>query len=357
MKKLVIGVALVSFTLIGAVAALPLVVPIWQQYRPRPVVLVDSAMRQQTIDALVAKVKDHYVFPDKAAQVETLLRKRQREGAYDAITDGETLAAALTSDIASVAADKRMRVEFDPDVLPPDRLRESELPVGPVSTGWIDDLGRKMAKFGVEKVERMPSNIGYPELTAFPFPEMTAAKYDDAMDKLADTDSLIIDLRRNGGDVPTLVALLASYFFDQRTRLNFIWWRDTSTTSQLWTTDSLAGKRYGAQKKIAILIGPNTMSAAEDFAYTMQTLKRATLIGERTWGGAHPTFVYRLGDHFAGLIPNARTISPITNTNWESVGVIPDIAAAPADAMRVATAHLLRSDLKTAGVRSTPPAQ
>jgi hypothetical protein len=204
MKKIVIGVALISFTLIGAMAALPLLVPIWQQYRPRPVVPVDNAMRQQTIDTLVARVRHHYVFPDKAAQVETLLRRRQRDGASDAIADGEQLAS---------------------------------------------------------------------------------------------------------------------------------------------------------QKKVAILIGPDTMSAPEDFAYTMQPLKRATLIGERSWGDGHPTFVYRLGDHFAGLIPNARTISPITNTKWECVGVIADIAAAPADALCVATAHLLRNNLKTAGVRPTLPTQ
>jgi hypothetical protein len=355
MKKLVIGVTLVSLALIGTVAALPVILPIWQEYRPRPVVPVDSAMRQQAIDALVARVKDHYVFPDKAAQVETLLRQRQRNGAYDAIADGEQLAAALTRDMASVAADKHMRVDFDPEVLPPQRPRKSELPSAPVSTGWIDAIGRKMAKFGVEQVELMPSNIGYLQLSAFPFPELTADKYGAAMDKLAGTDSLIIDLRENGGGVPTSVALLASYFFDQRTRLNGIWWRDTGRTDQLWTAETLAGKRYGAQKKVAILIGPHTRSAAEDFAYTMQTLKRATLIGARTWGGAHPTFSYRLGDHFTGRIPNARTISPVTNTNWEGVGVIPDIQAAPADAMAVAKAHLLRSDLNTADVRPALP--
>lgn len=356
MKKLVVGVALVSFTLIGAVAALPL----WEQYGPRPavpVVQVDSAMRQQTIDALVTQLRAHYVFPDKAAQIATLLRERQRSGAYDAITDGEQLAAALTADMASVAADKHMRVEFFNDVLPLQRPRKSELPSAPAPTGWIDTIARKMSNVGVEKVELMPSNIGYLELSAFPFPEMTADKYAAAMDKLAGTDSFIIDLRENGGGVPTSVALLASYFFDQRTRLNAIWWRDTGRTDQLWTAEGLAGRRYGAQKKVAILIGPHTKSAAEDFAYTMQTLKRATLIGARTWGGAHPAFPYRLGDHFGCRIPNARTISPITNTNWEGIGVIPDIAAAPADGIRAATAHLLRSDLNTAGIRPMLPAQ
>ncbi|MDB5934828.1 MAG: peptidase [Massilia sp.] len=352
MKKWVIAIALVPVVLVGAMVAPPLVVPIWDQYRPRPVVPVDSAMRRQTIDALVAEIRDHYVFPQKAAEVETLLRQRQRNGAYDAISDGEQLATTLTEDMASVAADKHMRVDFSPDYLPPLPPRKSELPSAPDPTGLVDVISRRMANFvanfGVEKVELMPSNIGYLELSSFPFPEMTADKYGAAMDKLAGTDSLIIDLRENGGGLPTSVALSASYFFDQRTRLNGIWWRDTGRTDQLWTAEALAGKRYGGQKKVAILIGPHTRSAAEDFAYTMQTLKRATLIGAPTWGGAHPAFNYRLGDHFNARIPNARTISPITNTNWEGVGVIPDVEATPEAALGVAQAHLLRKDQRAA---------
>ena len=286
MKKIVIGVTLVSLALIGTVAALPF----WEQYRPRPVVVVNDAVRKQTVDALVAQVRDHYVFPAKAAPVETLLRQRQRNGSYDAITDG----------------DKHMSVVFSPEILPPQRQRPSGLPSGP------------------------PSNIGYLALSAFPYPQMTAGKYGAAMDKLADTDALVIDLRDNGGGGPTSVALLISYFVDQRTQLNGIRFRDTGITHQLWTEEKLAGKRYGAQKHVAILIGPDTRSAAEDFAYTMQAMGRATLIG-------------------------ARTISPITNTNWGGIGVLPDIAAVPADAMAVAKAHLLRSALGKAGVRPALP--
>jgi C-terminal processing protease CtpA/Prc len=100
--------------------------------------------------------------------------------------------------------------------------------------------------------------------------------------------------------------------------------------------------RYGGKKPVFILAGPGTMSAGEDFAYTMQALKRATVIGERTWGGAHPARPYRLGEHFFAVIPSRRTISPITHTNWEGVGVTPDIAAAPDKALAVAKDLLQR---------------
>jgi C-terminal processing protease CtpA/Prc len=121
--------------------------------------------------------------------------------------------------------------------------------------------------------------------------------------------------------VPIEGSSTAHYFVDQRTRLNDHWDRDTG---------------------IVILVGPGTMSAGEDFAYTMQALKRATVIGAPTWGGAHPTRPYRLSDHFLVWIPNRRTISPITLSNWEGVGVKPDIAATPDNALAAATDLLQR---------------
>jgi hypothetical protein len=356
--KWVVAPVLISFALIAVVAALPTILPIWEEYRPNPTVVVDRAMRAQAIDALVEQVNEHYVFPDKAKPIEALLHQRLRNGDYDAITNGDQLAKVLTDDMASIAHDLHMRVEFSAEVLPHEfavAARPAAADQGPFFTRWIDSLGRSMASFGVGKTDRLPSNIGYLELLAFFPPHLAGDKYAAAMDKLADTDAIIIDLRRNGGFAAQSVALLASYFVDQRTRLNDIWSRDTGAATQSWTQDSLAGKRYGARRKVMILVGPGTKSAAEDFAYTMQAMKRATVIGARTWGGAQPTAPYRLGDHFVGVIPNRRSISPITHGNWEGVGVIPDVAVAPADALAVAQDLLLRPETHNPAARVVLP--
>ncbi|WP_296943095.1 S41 family peptidase [uncultured Massilia sp.] len=302
--------------------------------KPPADVVLDGAMRQQTIDALAVELHRHYVFPDKARQIETLLRQRLRDGKYDAIANGMQFAAQLSADMAAVAHDLHMKVRFSPEVLRPGRepnvAANAAANAAPVRNG------------GVEEVRRLGPAIGYLRISAFPPPSLVAARYASALNALADTDALVIDVRDNRGGSPQSVALLISYFVDRRTRLNDIWSRDSGQTLQFWTEDRLDGKRYGGKKPVMILAGPRTASAGEDFTYTMQALQRATVVGARTWGGAHPVAPYRLGDHFYAAIPNSRSISPITHTNWEGTGVAPDVAVAPAEALEVALDRLRR---------------
>lgn len=316
--KRVVALLLLSVVLTGAFAL-----------KPPDEVVLDGAMRTQAIDSLVMELNQHYVFPETAKQIETLLRKRQQDGKYDALGNGMRFAAQLTADMASVAHDKHMKVRFSPRFLPPGR--DPDMASAPAN-----------GKSGIDQVGRLTPAIGYLRISAFPPPSLVAEKYASAMNTLSDTDALVIDVRDHRGGSPQSVALLISYFVDRRTRLNDIWSRDSGQTQQFWTEDRPGGKRYGGEKPIVILAGPRTGSAGEDFTYTMQALKRATIIGEPTWGGAHPVASYRLSGHLYADIPNSRSISPITRSNWEGTGVKPDIAAPQADALAVATGLLQR---------------
>ncbi|MGZ5198868.1 MAG: S41 family peptidase [Telluria sp.] len=348
-KKWIVIPSLLVLTVIGAYATMPVWRSFWEEHRPGPKLVVDGAMRSEAIDTLVAKLNDHYVFPDKAKQIEAVLRQRQHEGKYDGITDGRQLAKQLTDDLHGAVHDPHMQVRFSPGLVPQD---DAGGPPRPSRADWeqrtnfamrlMVGVQLRLMKFGVKKVDHLSSNIGYLQVSAFPPAFFVTEKYAAVMDELADTDGLIVDVRDNGGGLPQSVDLLISYFVDQRTRLNDFWDRETGITTQAWAEDKLDGKRYGGKKPVVILAGPGTMSAGEDFTYTMQALKRATVIGERTWGGAHPARPYRLGDHFFAVIPDGRPISPITHTNWEGVGVIPDIAATPDNALAVAKDLLQR---------------
>jgi C-terminal processing protease CtpA/Prc len=157
-----------------------------------------------------------------------------------------------------------------------------------------------------------------------------------AMTFLAGTRAMIIDLRQNGGGSPRMVALVASYLFDRRTHLNDLWTRSTDATEEFWTQDSVAGRRFGGEKPVFVLTSARTFSGGEEFTYDLKTLKRATIVGETTGGGAHPVRGRRIDDHFMIGVPFARAVNPVTHTNWEGVGVEPDTKVPAADALTTA---------------------
>jgi C-terminal processing protease CtpA/Prc len=85
-----------------------------------------------------------------------------------------------------------------------------------------------------------------------------------------------------------------------------------------------------------ILTGPKTFSAAESFAYDLQSRKRATIVGEPTKGGAHSVDAFRVDDQFEFYISTERSISPVTGGNWEGTGVLPDVTVPAANALEKA---------------------
>jgi len=120
----------------------------------------------------------------------------------------------------------------------------------------------------------------------------------------------------------------------------------TYATSPAW----VPGRRFGSTKPLYILISRKTFSAAEALAYDLQALKRATIVGEVSGGGAHPFEYRRIHPHFAVDLPESKSINPLTNSNWQDVGVKSDVAV-PADqalekALELARAQLAHNDAR-----------
>jgi C-terminal processing protease CtpA/Prc len=130
--------------------------------------------------------------------------------------------------------------------------------------------------------------------------------------------------------------------------LNDFYVRETGRRQSFHTTETVEGRRYGQNKPVYILTSNRTFSAAEEFTYNLKNLKRAVIVGETTGGGAHPGGVRRITDHFGIWLPTGRAINPITGTNWEGVGIAPDIAVDPTDALRAAHLDALKKILSTA---------
>ena len=240
--------------------------------------------------------------------------------------NGNAFAEKLTHDLRDVSHDKHLSVLFTPVAQPP-----GEPEVDPEAQARF----RKYlagVNCGFEKAEHLAPNIGYLKFNFFADPDSCAPTAVAAMNFLADSDAVIFDLRENGGGQPRMIALISTYLFDKPTHLNDLYNRKENTTDQYWTLPYVPGKKL-AGKPVFVLTSKNTFSGAEEFSYNLKMLKRATLVGETTGGGAHPVAGHHIDDHFSINVPFARAINPISKTNWEGTGVEPDIKVPAADAL------------------------
>ena len=109
--------------------------------------------------------------------------------------------------------------------------------------------------------------------------------------------------------------------------------REGNIKEQQWTYPAVAGSRYGAGKEVYVLTSKATFSAAEGLAFALKNLKRATIVGETTRGGAHPARVKRIDAHYALMVPVSTVRDAVTGKDWEGVGVAPDLPVPAAEAL------------------------
>ena len=303
---------------------------------------IDAATRQQVLDGAIEHMRRGYIFEDVAEKMAVALRAHAKAGAYDAITSGADFAAVLTRHLQEVSKDKHLRIVYNPAGI-----------AGAQPPATDEERTRRAAaerrnNYGLHRVERLDGNVGYIELRGFSGAQEAGGAVAAAMNLLANTDALVFDLRRNGGGSPVTIGFISSYLFEKRVHLNDFYVRETGRRQSFHTSETVDGRRYGETKPVYVLTSNRTFSAAEEFTYNLKHLKRAVIVGETTGGGAHPGGVRRITDHFGIWLPSGRAINPITGTNWEGIGIAPDIAVDPADALRAAHLDALRKIRATA---------
>ena len=298
-------------------------------------------MTSSLIDAALEKLLSKYVFPDKAIAAAELIRSRD----YSELSE-EELCERLTADLFDVCADKHLRV----------RIRARDLQEGgqtqeAAEAAWREYL--RITNYRIARVERLDGNVGLLDLRGVPDPANGAKAMAAAMELLSNTDALILDLRKNRGGSPDGAIFLCSYFFkDEEVLLNSIYDGATKQTKQYWSLAWVPGTRY-LDKPVYVLTGALTFSGGEEVCYNLQAQQRAVLIGQTTRGGAHPTDSFPLTDTVEITVPIARSVNPVTGTNWEGVGVKPDIELPEEEALehayRLALEHII-ANAKSAAV-------
>lgn len=290
---------------------------------------VDPADRQQVIAAVAEHLEREYV--DAAIGQKSAKALRRWPGVRDVPDESrEAFAKRLTQWLRDSTGDGHLTVEY------------SATPLSDAPDASKSFTAQEMERYygahvnhGVKRVERLDGNIGLLELTVFPPASMGGDTVAAAMNVLANTDALIIDLRSNGGGSDT-VALVASYLFDTQQPLSGIFNRAESSTTQSYTQAYVPGKRFGESKPVYVLISKRTFSAAEALAYDLQALKRAVIVGQPSGGGAHPFQYRRIHPHFVLWSVTQKSVNPITGGNWQGTGVQPDVRVEPDRALDTA---------------------
>jgi hypothetical protein len=285
------------------------------------------------IHAAANLIEARYVDPAKASRIATALR--QSDARWREPREGAAFAEQATAFFRTVSGDGHLGLSYSAGVIP-DQAGESAF-----SESEMEKWYGPQVNHGVERIERLEGNIMLLDLRVFPPPSMAGDVFSAAMTVVAQGDALILDLRHNGGGAETST-LLAGYLLDGGSPLSGSYNRPTDTRTYAVSPDWVPGRRFGSSKPLYILTSRKTFSAAEAVAYDLQALKRAVIVGEVSGGGAHPFEYRRVHPHFAVDLPESRSINPITQSNWQDVGVQPDVPV-PAEQALEKALELIRA--------------
>ena len=323
-----------------------------------PDMQLNPGINRQVVEGVIRAIKKYYVSSDVANRVEENLRRRLKNNEYDKITSAFDLIDALDAHMQEVSKDRHLALAYSHQAEPLVEGRDFS-----PETAQEKEEGRIAARaknFGFEKIERLPGNIGYLEMNSFVRPEFSGETTRSVMNFLANTDALIIDLRKSSGGSADMVLFLASYFFDEEPFHLGDWFvRAEDRVQQWWTLPYVPGNRY-VGKDVYILLSRRSFSAVEGLASLLQHHKRAIIVGEKTSGGTHPGRMVRVHPNFAVFVPMSwfiyptgtpsvpidRPVYPTTKTDYEGTPVTPDIAVPASQALKRAQLEALQKKIE-----------
>jgi hypothetical protein len=297
-------------------------------------ITLDAAERERVLRGTAVAMKEEYLDPKVAAEMAAALLQDEQQSDIEAELDGGVFAFSLTKQLRTISHDKHVDVLYTPF-----RLQKG----ASVSANAANVAHAETDDCGITKATVLDGNIGYLKIDAFPDIAQCRSRIAATMRSINHVDCLIFDLRQNHGGDPRTVALVASYLFDHPTHLNDMYAPRSGRTESSWTQSPMPGNAL-AGKPAFVLTSAMTFSGGEEFCYDLKMLRRVTIVGERTGGGAHPVHQHRIDEYFTVAVPFAEPVNPISKRDWEGIGVTPDVSVKADLALNTAS-NLLRHEL------------
>ena len=287
---------------------------------------------------LADELVSFFPIADQAQAYAARLRANAAAGRYDGGTRG-SLAQLLTADLMAVHKDGHLKVFATDEAeqnAPPSPPKDLPPPIQ--SAKWI------------------APGIAYIRPSAFLQKDDEIQAFRTFMEEHRSARTIIFDLRNDHGGGNAEADVVFSYLFSRKTPLTRLemsratfdqsgWPFPVTDTLEVTKTESkVIGTRYalpGAptplrSAKVLVLVSDVTASAAEGFAVALQSTGRATLIGEATAGADHFGGPRPINADFSVFMPIGRTYDVKSGRDWEGVGVQPDVAVDPKQALVVA---------------------
>ncbi|XP_060951506.1 retinol-binding protein 3 [Limanda limanda] len=297
------------------------------------VLFTHAAFSPTLIVDLAKIIMDNYCSPEKLTGMKEAIDAAKGNTEVLNIPDAETLANVLSSGVQTTVSDPRLKVSYEQNYVPAVPMKMPPLPPDQLIAVLQTSI----------KLDILEGNTGYLRIDHI-LGEEVAEKIgplllDLVWNKILPTSSLIFDLRYTGSGDVSGIPYIVSYFTKAEPviHIDSVYDRPSNTTTKLFTMSTLLGDRYGVTKPLIVLTSKNTKGVAEDVAYCLKSLKRATIVGEKTSGGSVKVDKIKVGDtDFYVTVPSAKSINPITGSTWEVVGVTPDVEVNAEDALATA---------------------
>lgn len=328
-----------------------------QSAQPVPVASapsIDGTVQRAVIDSVAVSLEKGYVDADTGRRIAHHLRRRLQDGAYATHTDPVAFAMAVSTDLKAINGDKHLFLMWSGGMPATGPVPIMRSPGGGAPGGGAPIVApgpvvpptgnaERLINHGLRKAEILPGNVGYLLIDEFAGGDGFADAIAGALRFLERTDALIIDVRNNRGGHGEMSHLLFSHFLPA-TPVPTIRVRDRQRgVDEVIRSDSVVPGPRRTDVPLFVLTSRATVSAAEEFAFVLRRLGRATIVGDRTSGAGHMNTLSSVGHGFTVSVSFARVSDPVTGAEWEKVGVQPTLVAAPSAALEVAHAQAMRA--------------